>query len=136
MVLLPKTVPRPSQYKGPKPRSPAGPSSRVGSLGVGLDGGEAAVFALDARDQVLASGKSEEDRNDAQTYRRDREPAGAEVVAQDPQQNSNGLDRHVGSGGGTRKERSNEPHQAQEYAHDAHDPCKERLRRLLALLIS
>jgi hypothetical protein len=80
MVLLPKTVPQPSQYKGPKPRSLPGPSS-----GVGLDGGEAAVFALDTEDQVLAGGKTEEDRNDTQAYRRDPEPADAEIVAQDPQ---------------------------------------------------
>ena len=75
----------------------------------------------DAGDEVLAGGKTKEDRNDAQAYRRDREPAGVEVVAYAPEQNPDGLDQHVGHGGGVRKERCNEPHQAQKHAHGAHD---------------
>jgi hypothetical protein len=135
MVLLPKKVSRPSRYRGPKPRSLPGPPSGIWSLGTGLLGGEVAVFALDAGDEVLTGGKTKEDRNDAQGYRRDREPAGAEVVAYDTQQNPDGLHRHAGRGGEARKERGNEPHQAQEYAHDGHDQRKERLRRLLALFV-
>ena len=75
MVLLPTTVPQPSQYKGPKPLSLPVASSEIGSLGGELDGGEAAVLALHAGDEALADGETEEDRTGEQGYRRGREPA-------------------------------------------------------------
>jgi hypothetical protein len=87
-----------------------GPTSGTGSLGGGLLVRKVTVGLAEAGDEALAGGKTEEDRNDAQGYRRDREPTGAKVVTRDSQQNPDGLHRNVGRGSRPHKERGNEHH--------------------------